>query len=1103
MNGDKSARLLDQGNMAPSHVEFVAPVMQSPSRRGAFRSLPRLLLRALRAAYLGIGVGTIFGFSYLFGHGMLEGVLAGNDTAWALSLVRWFDQWFPNLPVWYPLQAGGTPLLVFYPPMTSMLSMFVSRLAGVTQTQALALVGFLAVPISATGIYALVWVKTRSQTAAWIAGLLYPLSSASWYWTTFMGMYAQGVSLMFFPWAFLLADLYIERALDHLGEPAQVRKRLILPAAAVMYAFTVLGHGATGFVLSMAIALHASLTGLMQNGGPRFRSLVTALRAGLTCIAAGLGMVAFWFVPFLGVMRLANREGLTEFAAHQVPYTYLKAVIGFGDPSPSVFSAGLTFALPVVILAGMGLIYGLARRGAPLAWGASCIAFVIYTSMPGLWLGLVRLFEDLWAFTQARAMVPAIVLVPALAGYGALAAAKAMLWLPEKIAALFRRILPDGPSTIGAARALRSFAQATLAFVTTVTAVVLLDRSIPGANQYSGYGPPGATGDLPFEVMDGSLSIENPPNFSIRTVPDPTLQELATLLNRELSLDATVRLDISPNLGGLTQALGLYSDSTNLSTYNYQSSIIHSMWGYQQGLFYGQEAAFATEIDELAKWFGIRYVLLHRSQDDLENFTQARWATVYPSSQDNGEIMEVRRFIGAPPMGSLLRVPSILVIGGYQNAIYEQVFQALSKAGTGYEEALLVEGLHEIDAYRLDQLQEFDAVLLHGYGYKDRERAWRLLSEYVGEGGALFADTGWQYWTPDWETADAPNVLPVQALAWARYDSLQGFQIQAPDIAPGISTADFSPLVWEGQAWGVSSPDGGLREWGKPVLAVGDTPIIVAGKYGQGKVVWSGMNLIGHASTYDNASERALLAALLRWLAPVQAPGELTPPVVQRDHPDHIRFMIENELPEGGYLLWREAYSPAWKARVESGADSAKVPIFRAGPGLLLLRLPPLIKPGGVISMDYSLGWRGSVGVGITILTVAGLSATIARPELLRFRRRSRKRARTDPARPGGVEWLPGFGIDDRGSESVGPENKRTSPNADTPEQITDQPTELEIEKELGGGQVLSSLRNQEIGQGQRDLEGERLIGWWRRSMSEPAVRSPGAESESKGKASS
>ena len=158
--------------------------------------LPRALGRFLRLGYFLFGVAGILSLSYLFGHGQLEGILFGNDIPWALSLAQWYDRWFPDLAIWFPLQGGGTPLLFLYPPGTSLLVVLLSRLTGLTVIQAFRLLGFLSVPITGVGIYMLVWAKLKSQTAALVAGLFLPLSTATWHWLVTIGLYAQSVSIM-------------------------------------------------------------------------------------------------------------------------------------------------------------------------------------------------------------------------------------------------------------------------------------------------------------------------------------------------------------------------------------------------------------------------------------------------------------------------------------------------------------------------------------------------------------------------------------------------------------------------------------------------------------------------------------------------------------------------------------------------------------------------------------------------------------------------------------------------------------------------------------------------------------------------------------------
>jgi hypothetical protein len=934
----------------------------------------------LRVISFVLGVTAIHLLSYLLGHEMLEGVLGGNDTLWALSLVHWFNRWFPNLPVWFPLQAGGTPLLVFYPPMTSLLAVLVQRLTGLTEVQALSLVGFISVPIAATGVYLLVWAKLRSQAAALIAGLLYPLSAASWYWVTFMGMYAQGVSLMFFPYAFLFFDSYITRCLKPPLKPRRLADRLILPLAGIALSLTLLAHGATGFVLCMAVMLDAIVQAFLHGRGRVLKFVLPALKSAVIAIALGLGVAAIWFLPFVSVLRMANREGLSEFAAHQVPYTYISGIFGFGEPSPSVFSAGLTLAPPVGVLALCGAVYALLRQRKILPWALISAAFMLYTSMPGLWQDIVKVFENLWAFTQARALVPAILLVPALAGCGAWGVARALVWAPGKLLRYaFPRLAGQSPAA-RLAQVLSAGSTNALAVVVSLTATVALDGAFASKNQYSLFGPPGGSTGIPVATADGAIELAHPPKLSITTTVDPGIREMAAILSERLGLDGSVRIDISPNLGGLTQGMGLYSDALNLSSYNYQSSLLHAMWGYQQGLFYGKSDAASAELDELAKWFGLQYVLLHRGEDDLRKFDRDGWPVAYPLQGDGQSVFEVRQFTQAPSLASYTDGPAILVIGGYENAIYEQVFQTLMKAGFGFDDAILVEGKHEIDAYDIEDLRQFDALMLHGYGYKNRNRAWEVLEQYVREGGGLYADTGWQYWTPDWDLNPAPNVLPIQSGLWTTPPPGNGYQFNDPAITGGIEVQALSPLLWEGAPWGVSAPQGQLKDWGRAVLSYGEIPLIVQGSYGEGRVVWSGMNLIGHAATYDNSAERELIVKLIDWVAAMDAAPRVQDLAIERADPDHVLLSVNR--PEGGkgYILWREAFSQGWLGSALIDGRRVSLPIYRAGPGLVLAIVPEAADPNLAVELRYGLGLTGLGGLVISVTSLAIAVFLVVRP---------------------------------------------------------------------------------------------------------------------------
>jgi hypothetical protein len=329
-------------------------------------------------------------------------------------------------------------------------------------------------------------------------------------------------------------------------------------------------------------------------------------------------------------------------------------------------------------------------------------------------------------------------------------------------------------------------------------------------------------------------------------------------------------------------------------------------------------------------------------------------------------------------------------------------------------------------------------------------------------------------------------------------------QVEDLSIAGGISAESFSPLIWDGQPWGISASPTGLRDWAHPVLSVLGIPVVAAGEYGEGRVVWSGMNLIGHATTYDNAAERRLLGQLLAWLVPSRGADEIPAPEVTRENPDHLRFALSAPVAERTYLLWREAYSPDWHANVVVDGRRVDIPIYRAGPGMMLLMLPAIDTPGAVIEMGYSLGWLGVAGKLVSFATLAVLATWTLFPRpweklALRLRRR-----RTKIRAKGNVPWMskPSTGRDVQTGVSSG------SWSEETPyDRMADQPDEKGLGSLEGGidddEQVRALWESFQAsaattGQG---LEGaDQMIQWWRKARAPRTGESADEDSASDGK---
>ena len=1035
-----------------------------------------------RTVYFLAALSLITLLSYLFGHRLLEGNLSGNDIPWALSMAQWYSRWFPEAPTWYPLQGGGTPLLFLYQPGTSYLVVFVSRILDLSVIQAFRLLGFLSIPIGGIGTYLLVWSKTRSQTMALIAGLMYPLSTATWDWLVRVGLYAQSVTIMYFPWAMLAFDAYLSSRSP--GNAGRARYPSVLFAlCALIFGLMFVSHIPTALVFVMIITGYALARSALDHraGASLWRRMVNDIMRTWLCILVGLLLVGAWLLPFIQANRLANREGLSYIPAEMVSYYDFATTLGLVSPEPAY---GMTFPVLFVALALAGIVAGLLRRETPAAWGILAIGSVLFVSMPGIWIGFVRFFAPLWAATNDRAVLAAFVLIPAAAAYGAYSLARGIVYLPLKALTNVLSRATSRPTAAKAVGAVRGTALTALSLAIFGAVVLIGPEMLP---ELSTYGPRTDSGKLPLTVVDGTLDLPDPPQLVLSDQGDLTNRADILAFSSDFQFDQNTRLDVSPNLGGITEALSLYSDASIINIYGFNASLFHSMWGYQTKVFYTEPLTDPNELNQLAKWFGLQYVVLHTMQDPIERYELADWPRVYPSEAAEPGIVQVRQNPDAPGLATLHSGPVVLVIGGFEDAVYEQAFRSFVRGGFPYELGPVVEGTHFIDDYTAEDLRDFDLVYLHGYGYRSQSKAWEVLTDYVNEGGGLFIDTGWQYFTPDWELRDAPGFMPVPGLAWGDLGKATGFDVPDPLLREAVHPTEFSPLVWEDTAWGVSSPTGGLREWARAFLSVDGHPLVAGGELGDGRVIWSGMNLIGHSLAYDNQAERRFLRELLVWLAKNPHGVSHEVPIITRLGPDHIRFELTGAPSDGDWLLWREAYAPQWHAEVTVGDQHVPAPIFRSGPGMMLIRLPGGDQVATTVDLQFSLGWVGTVGLAMSSLAAVGLACYVAAPGVVARAFGGLRKKRSNWNAEGMVPWMPS------GTTALDPGNSpQSTPASQEPGQ------DLSPDKtERPGGSVLADeahvdpdqldklvedLMKEPLVPTGASVDAQAMISWWRKN---------------------
>lgn len=1082
----------------------------------------RALARLADVLQLIVAATLIFVLSYVLGRRILNGPLPGNDSALHLGYTVWLNQYFPEIPDWYPLQGGGVSLLHGYPILPHLTVVILHRFTGLSLLQGFRLISFLAFPLSAIGIHLFCWSALRRQSIGLLAAIFFLLAPVTWTWLYDWGFFAQQLGLVFLPLSLLAYD----RTLKHsLGPKPDGRRRLWFVATVIAMLLGGLMHMLIGVAAATGALLYTVALAILR---PRRERAVVFWRGFRILVLLGvvLGLIAaaYW-VPFYRYSQEANRTGSNTPAAHQLHRLPIAEFFGVRPIDPLEILTRMQFPLVVSLFALLGALLAWlnarrekVRSREGLALSLACLAAMAYTLIPALVAFTLRTSPLLFTFLNFRSLLLLVmVLYPCIASYGVVSLAA--LVVGEDVGADTQAA--DQQMKRHGWSAIRSGLVPLLSFGIAAVGIFPMSSVFYSQNWNFPYGPLPNGLDL-HDLWDqrdddpclisavstplcgvqqarsklnisefyqacasGRDQAAGLPELCGSSSPSPTmvdtfvkqcsrggygtealceaviqspLQQLIDLRkwpeilisNREpliaqsqrmaglLSVAPGTRLDVSPYHGRLAQDLTVYSNTSQLNSYTFQVSLIHEMWGYQQGVFYSRDEGVSEygnprTLNEAAKWFGTEFVFLEPDLDPVETYLSAGWERVFSEGtigiwsnenepnylfaslqgetaqaisqegwgvQEQVRPIELWRFPESEGLLTATSRPAILVIGKHEANSYSTIFRLANDGLIPYEDALLVDGGPTLDVYDLVSLKPFSSLLLYGHDYSDSETAWALLGDYVKAGGSLFVDTGWEYWIPEWSFEQAPSVLPLERISWTDYGMAQDYVLGFPEASGTVKVDQFKPLAWEGQAWTVSGAEmQDVREWGNVVLSAAGRPLVVAGQYGAGRVVWSGMNLIAHALYLgNNPEELQLLHNLIAWLTGPAGQGEDYSTVLQREHPDRAQVTIQSPSSQSLWLYWREAHYQDWHASVLGDDSRRDLPVYKAGPGFMIVPIssetanptvlfrwePSLAEKTAIIPSVIGLGLLLALtldglllnGTGLTWLKIAVLTRT-------------------------------------------------------------------------------------------------------------------------------
>ena len=885
-----------------------------------------------------MAVAIIFALAYVLSWQILYSGPVGNDTLFHLHLARWVDSSFPGLHWWYRWDDHGIGYREGYPLAAHWTVVAVSRLATVDLTQAMQLVQFAIAPLGALGVYAFCAWRLRRPLAGLVAGVAYLLSPLTWTFFVDWGLFANQVGTVLFMPSVIALDVFFE---EWSAGRRGWKWRLAAVGTIGLVALTGL---VAPFLLGAEVATIFLYLLAVRGRGLQSRARWLFLTAPLLVLGSFL-LTAFWSLPqqeylrFIGshVPPRAFDSGLFPtwdldqvFSMHPIRPT---ALFDRSAISPAVWIPALAGVVTVLwngrarvftALVAFGVLAMVTTVLEAVTWGLPVLGFLVH---PRSGVTLVQFF------------------VPILAGLGVTESPSHVAEALAKSARLDagRRAVATA-SFVGVALVLASFG------------VVRFAHWVEGSPTALAYGD--------FEPSTNNIWARS----TSGATPGATYGNLFPTPPQRALVDAHVPLLLMalPDLTGGAQAY----------TYNFQLPLSPELDNWMLDSMLSRRGT--TVKAELASALGIDAVVLGSTQTAQgADYSALGWRQISESPLT---------FVNPSPSSLATEWPSAataLVIGADQqgtshpyNDLFERATTGMIPFGSGW---LVRNESAYVDDYSADQLATFPALVLVGYRYHDRSKAFGLLNDYVRAGGSLYIETGWQYVDPDWDLGSpAPSVLPVSELRWGALDP------KAPVVVSGKSEPTWGSMTYgaAGSGWGASSASlSSIRPGAETLVSVGGRVVVARQQLGRGRVVWSGMNLIAHAAGAGSPTEDQFTAEEFRWLLRAGGVPAQQEAVVTWVADDQARLALSSSSGTT-WMLFKESFAPGWSARLVTPQGSSNVPLVPGEADFMLARLDS-VPAGSTLVFTYGTTAFEQASWVLSLATLAGLIAWLLRPALI------------------------------------------------------------------------------------------------------------------------
>jgi len=941
----------------------------------------------LGAIRLVLAAAVIVPIAYVLSWQLLWGGLAGSEAPFHLHLVTWVASVFPNLPWWYQWDGMGVSYREAYPLAAHWLAVLVSRLLGTTPEGGAQVVEFTLMPATALGLYCYFDWRRRRPLAGLAAAVLLLLSPIGWVEWTHFGLYASWVGMVFFMPALIALDAFFFAWLA--GDRGW---KFRLAAFSFIALTTLMGLVSPHILAAPLIVAAAYALALPRDARRRIWRwlliVVPALYIGIALLSA------FWLgaeTQYLAVVRSHWAGAGTSFDAARLSYYDLGSLLSL-HPLRDRNVDDLYSVTPAVLLpAVLAIPLALRDARARLFLILGVLGIVLMTNRD-LYrpLFVIPGFKEFGVVAHRPLQLLVIVAAPALAAIGLIEAPRVLAGLAAR-----RWAWP------GALRSGLAVAMPVVLVLVLAADVYAFGGRVEGGAQLA-YGP-----SLPNAPALRDIWQNNPadPASLAQQLFDPRLwraPEITCALDcpaKKESLAALgatfpsppARAELNSNIGPLDMAFHVLVGGGITHSYNDQvlPSRELSSWLEDSML---QNSGIAVKA-QLAEALGIDAVVLSDQQAArAADYTELGWTQVS---------RQPLAFVNPQPSGLAAQWSggtAVLVVGATQTSLPELYNSVFKQATTGllpFASEWLVRGASAyVDDYTDEQLGRYRGLFLLGYRYHDQAKAWSRLDHYVRSGGRLFVETGWQYVDPDWDAGSAPAVLPVPSLHWGELNP------SVPTLVDGSADGAFGSFAYGGGGWGASGA-GSVRPGASELVRAGDRVVAARWPVGQGRVLWSGMNLIAHNAGSGSADENQFVADQLAWLfEPDSTSGEQVSIAPVWSGGDQVSLALE---PSAGpdLVLLKESLFPGWSARLVTPTGSEPVDLVGSEMDFMLARLnsvpagSSLVFTYGPTTLEQGSWW-------LSLVFLAALVGWVVRPAYLaRIRQWPRQARSRRPTRQG------------------------------------------------------------------------------------------------------